>query len=77
MVSKNQEKLNYLKKFNVDLDAETEQAILKGIITVKDVLDIWGKDCCSWVKIYKPPMEYTEPERDFFDKYVHSVFPFK
>ena len=69
---KNEEKLNYLKKFNVRLDEETKRAILNGMISVKDVLSM-NKDCCDFVTIYKPSDEYTLDEREFFDKYVHST----
>ena len=71
---KNQAKLDYLKKFNVELDEETTQLILDGTITVKDVLDVNGKDCCDWVTIWKPSAdsEYTQDEIDFFEKYIHS-----
>lgn len=69
---KNEEKLNYLKKFNVRLDEETKQAILNGMISVKDVLSM-NKDCCDFVTILKPSDEYTLDEREFFDKYVHSI----
>lgn len=70
---KNQAKLDYLKKFNVNLDASTKQAVLEGIITVRDILDMYGKDCCDWVVIVKPDKEYTLEEREFFDKYIQST----
>lgn len=70
---KNQTKLDYLRKFNVNLDEDTEKAILDGIITVKDVLDMYGKECCGWVTVFKPNKEYTLEEREFFDKYMQSI----
>ena len=70
---KNQEKLNTLRKFNVIVDKETEQAILSGMITVTDVLKEYGEECCEWVTITKPTSEYTQDEHEFFDKYIHNL----
>ena len=70
----NRKALNWLKKFNVIVDKSTEQAILSGMITVTDVLKEYGENCCDWIVIHTGlPNEYTREEKEFYDKYIHSV----